>query len=397
MPTQRQSPFVPHDLKHPLTGRGEGPLAGLSVVVKDMYDIAGERTGGGSPAWLAHQQPAERHSAVVQGLLDAGATITGKTVCDEFFHSVSGINPHYGTPLNVRAPDRIPGGSSSGSASACAAGCCDIAIGSDTGGSVRIPGALCGLFGIRTTRGRMDMSGAMAMAPSFDAGGWFAHSPGVFKKAGSALLRGTGNNNTIDRVVALEDAFGNANPDVAALCRKFLSAAVDSLPIMRSEQIASDEIDSWREAMRLTQAFEVWENYGSFVLRSQPQLGPGIAERMAVAATITAAQRDASERILGQARSRTEQLATPGTILALPTAPCVAPLLTTSQQELEAYRIGVMRLVCIASISGLPQVTIPIGTLDRAPVGISFVGWRNGDETLLSLADRLARYLGFIA
>ena len=139
MPTQSQSPFVPHDLKQPLSGRGEGPLSGLSVVVKDMYDIAGERTGGGSPAWLAAQKPAERHSAVVQAVLDAGATITGKTICDEFFYSVSGINAHYGTPLNARAPDRIPGGSSSGSVAACAAGCCDIAIGSDTGGSVRVP------------------------------------------------------------------------------------------------------------------------------------------------------------------------------------------------------------------------------------------------------------------
>jgi amidase len=393
MPTQPQSPFVPHNLKHPLAGRGEGPLAGLSVVVKDMYDIAGERTGGGSPTWLAHQQPAERHSAVVQALLDTGATITGKTVCDEFFYSVSGINAHYGTPLNVRAPHRIPGGSSSGSASACAAGCCDIAIGSDTGGSVRIPAALCGIYGIRTSRGRMDMSGAMAMAPSFDAGGWFASSPGVFKKAGSALLRGTSDQRAIDRVVVLDDAFGNADPAVASLCRRFLSTAVEALPIIRSERIAGDEIDSWREAMRLTQAFEVWQHYGSFVLRSKPELGPGIAERMAVAATVTAEQCDASRRVLEQARNRIEELATPGTILALPTAPCMAPLLSTPQQDLEHYRIGVMRLVCIASISGLPQVTIPIGSLDRAPVGISFMGWRNGDEALLSLAERLARYL----
>src|SRR5579859_5333390 len=116
-PPARQA-FVPHDLQRPLKGSASGPLAGLTVAVKDMYDIAGERTGGGSPDWLAVQKPAARTAASVQKLLDAGATIVGKTVCDEFFFSVTGANAHYGTPINPRAPGRMPGGSSSGSASA---------------------------------------------------------------------------------------------------------------------------------------------------------------------------------------------------------------------------------------------------------------------------------------
>src|SRR5690606_24263239 len=122
-------------------------------------------------------------AAVVDQILGAGGSIIGKTICDEFFYSVSGVNAHYGTPLNPRAPGRIPGGSSCGSASAASAGACDIAIGSDTGGSVRVPASLCGIYGIRTTRGRMDLRGAMAMAPSFDAGGWFAATPGIFLRA----------------------------------------------------------------------------------------------------------------------------------------------------------------------------------------------------------------------
>jgi amidase len=166
---------------------------------------------------------------------------------------------------------------------------------------------------------------------------------------------------------------------------------------MISERIAGDEIDVWREAMRLTQAFEVWKTFGAFMLRAQPKLGPGIAERMAFAATVTPEQHDASRSILERARGRIEQLVASGTILALPTAPCIAPLLTTSQQNLESYRTGVMRLVCIGSISGLPQVTIPIGTIERAPVGLSFIGWRSGDEALLSLSGRMARYLGVTA
>src|SRR5215510_15495800 len=177
MPAQSyRSCFVPHDLPAPLKGAASGPLAGLSAVVKDMYDIAGERTGCGSPEWLATHPPAARNCPPVQKILDAGATITGKTVCDECFYSISGANAHYGTPVNVRAPGRMPGGSSAGSAAAVAAGACDIGLGSDTGGSVRVPAAQCGIYGIRPTINRIADSGVMSMAPSFDVPGWFTAS-----------------------------------------------------------------------------------------------------------------------------------------------------------------------------------------------------------------------------
>ena len=147
-----------------------------------MYDIAGHRTGGGSPDWLAAAQTPNASAAAVRRVLDAGATVIGKTICDEFFFSVTGANAHYGTPANPRAAGRLPGGSSSGSAAATAAGACDFALGSDTGGSVRVPASFCGVFGIRPTHGRIDLSGAMAMASSLDVAGWFAGGPGVFRK-----------------------------------------------------------------------------------------------------------------------------------------------------------------------------------------------------------------------
>ena len=184
-----RSAFVPHDLTAPIAGAASGPLAGLTVAVKDMYDIAGYPTGGGSPDWLAQQSPAKTTCPAVRKLLDAGATVIGKTVCDEFFFSVAGANAHYGTPLNPRAPGRLPGGSSSGSASATASGLCDFALGSDTGGSVRVPASFCGLYGIRPTHGRVDLTGAMPMAPSFDVAGWFANGPGLFRKVGRGPAR----------------------------------------------------------------------------------------------------------------------------------------------------------------------------------------------------------------
>ena len=214
--------FVPHDLKAPLKGAAAGPLAGLSAVVKDMYAIAGERTGGGNPDWLTNATPATAHCTVVEKLLDAGASISGKTICDEFFYSVAGMNAHYGTPTNIRAPGRIPGGSSSGSAAAAAASVCDFALGSDTGGSVRIPASLCGIYGIRTTHGRIETKGVMDMSPSFDTIGWLAATAGVFRKVGPVLLGGPAVPAPIQRLLIADDGLAEADAPVVALLNEAL-------------------------------------------------------------------------------------------------------------------------------------------------------------------------------
>lgn len=249
----------------------------------------------------------------------------------------------------------------------------------------------------RVSQGRIDMTGAMTMAPSFDSAGWFAASPGVFKLAGKSLLVGDYDEHEISNAVLLQDAFDNADAGVADLCRAFLKKASNTLPAIKSSQIAGPSIDAWREAMRVRQAYETWKTYGPFVTRVRPELGPGIKERMDIAASITDAEYDATEKILDQAKNRAQELAAPGTILILPTAPCIAPMLQTSQQDLNTFRTGVMRLVCIASISGLPQVSIPIGTVNQAPVGLSLIGWRNGDEALLTMAEGLAKHVGIAA
>src|SRR5262244_2129404 len=224
-PKAYRSCFVPHDIAAPIKGAKSGPLAGLIAVVKDMYDIAGERMGCGSPEWLATHAPATRNCPLVQKILDAGATISGKTVCDEFFYSVSGANAHYGTPVNARAPGRLPGGSSAGSAAACGANACDFALGSDTGGSVRVPASFNGVYGLRPTHGRVDLSGAMAMAPSFDVAGWFAAAPGILRRVGTVLLQGHAVEERITRLFVASDGLAQADDAVAALCREFLSRA----------------------------------------------------------------------------------------------------------------------------------------------------------------------------
>ncbi len=394
---QRASVFVPHDLEQPIPGTSGGPLDGLTAVIKDMYDIAGTKTGAGCPEWLAVQTPASKHSAAVANLLGAGATVIGKAVCDELFYSVTGINAHYGMPVNPRAPGRIPGGSSAGSAAAVAAGIADIGLGSDTGGSVRIPAALNGVWGLRTSTGRVDATGEMAMAPSFDAAGWFTAGPGLLRTVGSILLEGQAVRAPVTRLLIAEDAFAEADAPLAALVRKTVERMTE-LPRQRESVTlaagADGGLDAWRETFRLIQARETWTTYKDFIERENPKLGPGVRQRFEIARAVTAEQETAERAKRETILKRIHGLVTPGTVVALPSAPCIAPLATSTMEQFEHYRLRVMRLVVTAGIAGLPQLNVPIGTVEGCPVGLGLIGWRGGDEALLDLALRLGGYCG---
>jgi amidase len=386
--------FVPHDLREPLNGAVSGPLAGLTGAVKDMYAVAGERAGAGNPDWLAQAPVAAANCSAVQKLLDAGASIIGKTICDEFFYSVAGMNAHYGTPANLRAPGRIPGGSSSGSAAAVAAGAVDFALGSDTGGSVRVPASLCGVYGIRTTHGRIATDGVMDMSPSFDTVGWFAGSAGVFRKVGRVLFGSGAAPAPIANLLIADDAFEQADALVAGLLREALAAIAGVLPKPKSIRLAPEGLDVWRDAVRIIQAYEIWKIYGRFVEEKRPRFGPGVAERMQAAAKITDAEADAARAVHAAARERIRDQIPPGTVVAMPSAPCIAPRIDASAAELDGYRTRVMRLTCIAGLGSLPQVSIPAGTVEGCPVGLSFIGWAGGDDALLDLALAVSKYCG---
>ena len=393
-PLASRPAFVPHDLKAPVRGAAQGVLAGMSVAVKDMYDIAGEKTGGGNPTWLEHAPVATRNAAVVDKLLGAGATLIGKTVCDEFFYSVMGINAHYGTPVNVRARGRVPGGSSSGSASAVAAGAADIGIGSDTGGSVRVPASFCGLYGIRTTLGRVDLTGAMPMASSFDTVGWFTAGPGLFRRVGHVLLEGAAVPAAVKEAVVLDDAFAEADAPLAALLNSALIAMASDLPAPRHARIAPGGLDAWREAVRLIQASEIWENYGTFVREKKPVFGPGVRERMEFTATVKGEALAKAQEIKAAARAAVRALAQPGSILIAPSTVSIAPKIDADAPLLESFRTRAQRIAAIAGIGGLPQISIPVGTLEGCPVGLGLIGWPGGDEALLDLAVHLSRHCG---
>jgi len=387
IPADPVGALMPHTITAPIKGSGVGPLAGKTFVVKDQYHIAGRKISNGSPDYLAWAEVNDTTAPTVQKLLDAGADIVGIAVCDEFYYSLTGANAHYGTPVNARAPGRMPGGSSSGSAAAMAAEMCDFSLGSDTGGSVRIPGSFCGAYGIRPSLGRVDLSHAHGMAPSFDTAGWFANDATLFRDIGPVLLDNATAPGKAEHLLLLTDAFERTDPMVGDALNAVISSAASILPEPEPIQIAGDDtLETWWDAFRVLQAGEVASSNLPWVKEHNPDLGPGIRERFAMAAAITPEETQAAAKVQNRVRERVFSLATPGTILYLPTAPVIAPKTDAPAEDLEFFRANTMALTCIAGHTGLPQITIPATNVDGCPAGLSFIGWPGGDEALLDLA-----------
>ena len=266
-------------------GAASGPLAGLSFASKDLYDVAGHVTGCGNPDWARTHAVAEVHAPPVATLLGAGAKLVGKTHTDELAYSLMGVNAHYGTPVNSAAPDRVPGGSSSGSVAAVAAGLADIGLGSDTGGSVRMPASFCGVFGLRTTHGRFAIDRTMALAPSFDTVGWFTRDMATMQRTASAFGIGAG---SLPRKLLLPvDAWARALPDTVDAMASMMSALQAACGPAEMVLAAPDGLTAWREAFRMHQGREVWQVHGDWVSTTRPDFGDGIAARFEMAKGIT--------------------------------------------------------------------------------------------------------------
>jgi amidase len=383
--------FCSHAGEIQIPGREGGPLSGLTFAVKDLIDIAGLRTGGGNPDWLNDQTPAAEHAPAVARLIEAGATFVGKTNTDELAFSLTGRNVHYGTPINPRAPDRLPGGSSSGSASAVAASVVDFALGTDTGGSVRVPASYCGIYGIRPTHNRISLKGVVRFSPSFDTVGWFAGNANLLQKIGERLLPDFHNGSLPTKILRLEDAFERADPATRLACDAFLERIGSFVGELHSVKICLSDLDEWTRVFRTLRSVEVWKNKGPWIERTNPSFGPEIARNFSVAARTTEAEalsmRPAREKIV----ARLADVMGENTLLALPTAPGPAPLRTCSYGDLDKLRDRTQALTCIAGLGGLPQINIPAGVVDAAPVGLSLIGSRNRDEQLLSMAVLIAQ------
>ncbi len=365
---------------------GSGPLDGLGFGLKDLYDVADRVAGCGNPDWQRTHPAANSDCPVLARLLDAGARLTGITHTDELAYSLNGENAHYGTPVNRAAPGRIPGGSSSGSASVTAAGLVDFAIGSDTGGSVRIPATYCGLYGIRTTFGAIALDGCMPLAPSFDTCGWFARDAATFAKVGTVLLDQPVTAARPRRLVTDPALFALCDPVTAAT----LQRAVEALDQPVETVDVGFDPERCKEAFRILQAREIWDVHGAWVTEVQPSFGPGVVDRFRMAAAITDAEVAEMQPVRDALRKRLTDLLGDGAMLVLPTAPGPAPVMNWDPVLLDAFRYRIIALTCLAGHAGLPQVSMPAGLSDGAPVGLSLMGTAGTDTALLGAAQAFA-------
>lgn len=369
-----------------IAGRPGGPLAGLSFAAKDLFDIAGHPTGGGNHDWARGNPVPERHAWAVQTLLDAGADLVGKTITDEISLGILGESAFDGTPLNSKAPDRVPGGSSSGSAAAVAAGLCDTAIGTDTGGSVRVPASFCGLYGIRPTHGRLPLDGMMPQAPSSDTAGWFTRDAGTFARVSATMLGEAIPDRLPARLLVAVDAFGFADPEVATALRPLLDRLGTMVGSVREELLAPQGLSVWGRAQRSLQPAEAWNTFKDWLDRDNPRLAFNVARGLVMGSTISEVELGWARLMRAEARARLAHLLSPGTILAIPTTPFPAPLKALPLSAQNPIRERILCLAAHGGLAGFPQVSIPGATVDGLPVGLSILAARGADSELVATA-----------
>jgi amidase len=382
--------FMPYPAA-PVPNAPDGPLAGLTFGVKDLFDVAGYPTSAGSPHHLALSGIKTRTAPTVQRLLDAGARFVGKTITDELAFSMNGKNAHFGTPVNGGAPDRIPGGSSSGSAAAVSHGLCDFALGTDTGGSVRAPANHCGLFGIRPTHGRVSLAGAHDLAPSLDTCGYFTREPETFARVGAVLLGEDASPlPERPRLLMATDTFALLAPEARDALAPAIRRIEARLGPSSAVEAAPGGFEALYWAFRYVQGREAWTVDGPMIERFQPPLGPGVGDRFAFSKAVTDAQFAEAQRVRNVIRQHLTELLGRDGLLLLPTMPDVAPLLSESEEALNDYRNKALNLLSLSGLSGLPQVSIPLATRLGAPLGISLMAPAGSDLGLVRLAAQLA-------
>jgi amidase len=385
---------------------GEGQLSGLRFAVKDLIDVAGHRTGCGNPTWLATHPPAAVHAVCVEQLLAAGARCEGKTITDEVAFSLIGQNHFYGTPLNPAAPDRVPGGSSSGSASAVASGLVDFALGTDTGGSVRVPASNCGIWGWRPTHGLVSVAGVMPFSPSLDTVGVLARNSDVLHRAAAVLIGSSPTtNDTVaipENVHVLTEAFALADNEV----RQSLQSPLDRLQKMFGSRMRetslghlcddaqATDLCTWLDTYRILQGTEALSSLDAWVAEAKPEFGPATQAGFAFI-------RGLDRNRLGDIVSRREgyyralrRALGPRDLVCIPTAPTIAPLKGSISYDRKGdYYQRTLSFTAIAGVGRLPQVSMPLARVGSAPIGLSLIAAHGEDSFLLSLAQEIEQHV----
>lgn len=360
-------------------------LRDLSLAVKDLFHIQGLPTSAGNPSWLAsHTIPEHTNSSVLK-LLQGGIKYTGKTLTDELAYSLNGQNVHYPSLVNPITPDRIPGGSSSGSAVAVSSRQADIGLGTDTGGSIRVPASYNGLFGIRTSHGAIECDNMVPLAPAFDTIGWMTRSLDHLQRIAKVLLPTQGmKNQSALRLCVLNKLVEGAEH----------SSAINTwLQKLNDVQIQAKAFDvqalNTSETFRVLQGQEIWQQHGEWISQQAPEFAPDIHDRFKWCASLTNEQTEMAKKQQVVINEQVNALFEACDLLIIPTTPGRAPMLDTPASELASYREDLMSLTAIAGLGGLPQVHLPLFKIQGAPCGVSLIGKKNTDHELITMAQRL--------
>lgn len=366
---------------------GTGDLAGRTVAVKDLFAVSGHAVGVGNPTWLAEAPVQHEHAEAVRALLAAGADVVGIAQTDELAFSLFGTNTHYGTPPNPAAPDRVTGGSSSGPASAVALGLADIGLGTDTGGSIRVPASHCGLYGLRPTHGTVPVAGVVPLARSLDTVGWLTRDAETLRQV-AGVLSTADDALPVSRLVLAEDLLELADPAAQPVLREAAGALAArlGLPLETTSALRGDDIDAWLEALRTIETAEAWEAHGDWLQRHPGAVQAEIAERFWMGSTVTPETLTNARDVMDDVRAVLAERVPPGVCLVQPAAGGAAPPRQMSDEDKVRARAGTLRLTCPAGLAGMPAVSMPAGRVPDGPVGLCLVGHRGSDGALAALA-----------
>ena len=372
-----------------LAGLEGRPLSDLKYAAKDIFDVAGFVTGGGNPDWKATHPPADQHAWIVETRLKAGATMVGKTHTDELTRGILGENAHYGTPINSRALGRVPGGSSSGSAAAVAGGLVDFALGSDTGGSVRIPASFCGLWGLRPTHDRIPLEGILKQASSYDTIGWFTRDAATYAQVAQVVFQTSIPDTSPTRIIIAQDLFDEADENVSAALLPIAEKIAAMVGSSTTVKLAPNGLAEWSAQQNVLQSKEAWDTVKDWVDQVNPRFSFWVSERYQFAINLTDAQIDEAAAVRDSLRIRMDEVFADGGFLCLPTAVVPAPLRGLPASAKKDVQSRLSRLTCIAGTTGRPQLSMPLGEVNGMPVGISIMGDRGSDEQLIGFACRV--------
>ena len=363
----------------------QGELNGLQFALKDLCEVKNHTSSFGHNQWRITHDPASKDSFILNKLLSKGASLEGITKMEQLALSLIGNIGEDEAPVNTKYPERYCGGSSSGSASAVAGDLVDFAVGSDTGGSVRVPAAVCGLFGNRTTHGLINKSGVIPLAESFDVLGFLTRTPEMLLKVSRAVIN-TNELFSIKNVLIPKDLDALTSPEYSKVTRKEaerLSKKYDlQLIDLDNDQVIYPGLG---ELLSRIQSREIWHTYSEWVKKNKQYLADEIRLRLERCERFAA---DSDEAITAdnksweEYREKIENLVSNNSIVCLPVIPKSGPNLDWSEKQFASFRKATFQLSAPSSLSGLPQLSAPI---KGSTTNIGIIGPKNSDLDLIKL------------